>query len=110
MGMNINKIIGVLVAILVLLVVGSALIPVAFSSSQDLNATNSCEALGCTFNASETEQCRDSVNNSFTCADGQGIPQGNSFVVVITLVMIALFVIVLAIVIKKMGLTKLSFK
>ena len=88
-----------LVLITVLFQVFADIIPEAQAAGNALNDTNRCEAVGCTFDASEAIQCRDATNTSNVCAESsQTIPLSGLFVgtgVVFILVMASLLIFVL---------------
>ena len=78
----------------VLLILMGALIPEASDAVNELNDSNRCEALSCTYNATEVgDECRESTNNTAICLQGQGeIPLGNTFSLIITLIMLGIFI------------------
>ncbi len=93
---------GVVLGLIVLTVLFSVLadmIPVAQSAGNAMNDTNVCEAVGCSFNATEAVQCRDATNNSVVCSEGSssiplsGLFTGTGVVFIIVMAFFLLLVV-----------------
>jgi len=69
-----------LVVIVVLFQAYAVIVPVAGAASDDMNDSNRCATVGCSWNTTGTAFCADGTNTSAVCtAANQSIPLGNLF-------------------------------
>ena len=89
----------VLVILVVLMQLGSTMIPEVASAGDSLNDTARCEAVGCSYNSSNTPVCQATATNVSACqVQGQTIPLGDLFSgegIVVLIVVVGLLIAVI---------------